>query len=61
MDKPIEQYGVVEERDLNRLVTTVNQFVRDGWTPLGGISTRRIDKHIVYYMQAIVVKPLDIS
>jgi len=50
--KPI--YIVVEERTATRIQNSVNDFIENGYIPIGGVSV--LDQHIGFiYVQAMIL------
>jgi hypothetical protein len=42
-------YRVVEAKDTEELETQVNEMIRDGWTPLGGVSVVNSHAHASHW------------
>jgi hypothetical protein len=53
MNKIIEYQVAVSEGNFNELVEKVNQLIKEGFQPLGGISSTSVAQ-IVCYSQAMV-------
>lgn len=49
--KKLNMYKVIEEPRLQVLVEKVNQAIKEGWRPLGGISYQSAN---MWYLQALV-------
>ena len=59
----MEEYKILESQYLNKydgnpgpgnsLEDIVNEYIKDGWTPVGEISTITKDGYYKYYIQAV--------
>ena len=47
------EYTVVRERSMKTLITRVNQLIKEGWKPQGGISW--VNDIRSYHMQAMIM------
>ena len=48
------EYIVLKDSGIEELISLVNQFIADGWKPVGGISTGDIMGSSNYYLQAMI-------
>lgn len=48
------KYTVVENADIMRLAGAVNEMIKDGWVPHGGVSSYSFNEYRSNFMQAMV-------
>jgi len=48
------KYDVIEEREIENLVETINKKIKEGWEPIGGIAVSGSDGD--FYTQAIIYR-----
>lgn len=56
---PISDYHVVTDMLIERLVTSVKQYLDDGWVPLGGICRTSSASSASYWAQAMVKRQVN--
>jgi hypothetical protein len=48
------EYKIITNGDWGELEAMVNERIKDGWKPQGGLSCTRVDGSFCYYTQAMI-------
>lgn len=48
------KYDIIRNNSLGNLVFEVNEAIKEGWEPQGGLSIDRLDDTAIFYCQAII-------
>lgn len=51
---PNQQYVAIESRDLEQLIEKVNNLIKEGWQPVGGISCAINSGMYHVFVQALI-------
>ena len=54
----MENYKIIETRNLIELQKSVNKLIEKGWIPIGGVSTYGVFDDPVYFYQTLIKKDI---
>lgn len=48
------KYNIIQSDDVTELIQLVNNAIKEGWTPIGGMSCRYVGGNVTYYYQSMI-------